>query len=160
MCTYYCMHGCMNTGINRLPLLIANLKLLCLTITIVLFLLQYNQMFHRIQFLAVFFSSCVLSLCLPLLIDAIIHHAFANDLQLQMCTPLTKYPIYFTLRSHVWVMSKLGQLRICLDLMKTRQNSCLSSPKKLSISIIYLLQSLLTMLKFPSSSLLRIWDLH
>ena len=40
-------------------------------------------------------------------------------------------------------MSKLGQLRTCLSLMTTRQNSCTSPPKELSISIVYLLQSLL-----------------
>ena len=31
---------------------------------------------------------------------------------------------YFTLCRHVYVMSKLGQLRTCLNLMTTRQNSC------------------------------------
>ena len=49
-------------------------------------------------------------------------------------------------------MSKLGQLRTCLNLMTERQNSCLSPLKDLSISIAYLLQSLLEMLKFPSNS--------
>ena len=50
-------------------------------------------------------------------------------------------------------MSKLGQLQTRLNLMTTRQNSCLSPPKELSISIIYLLQTLLEMLMFPSNSL-------
>ena len=50
-------------------------------------------------------------------------------------------------------MSKLGQLRTCLNLMTTRQNSCLSPLKELSISITYLLLSLLVMLKNPSNSL-------
>ena len=50
-------------------------------------------------------------------------------------------------------MSKLGQLQTCLNLMTTRQNTCLSPPKELSISITYILQSLLEMLKFPSHSL-------
>ena len=36
-------------------------------------------------------------------------------------------------------MSKLEQLRTCLSLMTTRQNSCLSPLKELSISITYLL---------------------
>ena len=49
-------------------------------------------------------------------------------------------------------MSKLGQKRTYLNLM-TRHNSCLSPPKELSISITYLLQSLLVMLKFPSNRL-------
>ena len=64
---------------------------------------------------------------------------------------LTKYPSYFTLCSHVYVMSKLWQLRTCLNLMTARHNSCLSPPKELSTSIAYLLQSLLAMLKFPSN---------
>ena len=37
-------------------------------------------------------------------------------------------------------MSKLGQLRTCSNLMTTRQNSCLSPLKELSVSIAYLLQ--------------------
>ena len=49
-------------------------------------------------------------------------------------------------------MSKLWQLRTCLNLMTTRQNSCLSPLRELSISIAYLLQSLLEMLKFPSNT--------
>ena len=49
-------------------------------------------------------------------------------------------------------MSKFGQLRTCLNLMTTRQNSCLSPLKELTISIIYLLQSLWEILKFPSNS--------
>ena len=43
-------------------------------------------------------------------------------------------------------MSKLGQLRTCLNLMTTRQNSLLSPLKELCISIPYLLQSLTAML--------------
>ena len=48
-------------------------------------------------------------------------------------------------------MSKLGQLRTCLNVMTTRQNSRLSHLIELSISIAYLLQSLWEMLKLPSS---------
>ena len=44
-------------------------------------------MFLRVQFLALYFSPCILSLCLPLLTHTIIHHSFANDLQLQMSAP-------------------------------------------------------------------------
>ena len=44
-------------------------------------------MFLRVQFLALFFSLCILSLCLPLLPHTIIHHSFADDLQLQMSAP-------------------------------------------------------------------------
>ena len=56
--------------------------------------------------------------------------------------PQIEYLSYFTLCSHVLVMSNLGQLRTCLNLMTTRQNSCLSPLKELSISIAYLLLSL------------------
>ena len=45
------------------------------------------------------------------------------------------------------------QLRTCLYLMTTRQNSCLSPLKELSIAIPYLLQSLSAMHRFPSNSM-------
>ena len=45
-------------------------------------------------------------------------------------------------------MSKLERLRTFLNPTTTGQNSCLSSPKELSISIVYLLKSPLAMLKF------------
>ena len=51
---------------------------------IVLLLLLYTQVFLRVQFLALCFSPCILSLCLPLLTHTIIHHSFADDLQLYM----------------------------------------------------------------------------
>ena len=73
---------------------------------------------------------------------SIIHHSFADDLQLQMSAPQIEYLSYFTLFSHVLVMSKLGQLRTCLNLITTRQNSCLSPLIELGISIAYLLLSL------------------
>ena len=44
-------------------------------------------MFLRVQFLALYFSPCILSLCLPLLTHTILHHSFADDLQLQMSAP-------------------------------------------------------------------------
>ena len=44
-------------------------------------------MFLRVQFFALFFSPCILSLCLPSLTHTIIHHSFADDLQLQMSAP-------------------------------------------------------------------------
>ena len=91
---------------------------------------------------------------------SIIHHLFADELQSQMSAPQIEYLSYFTLYSHVYVVSKLGQLQICLSLMKTRQNSCLSPQKDQSIYISYLLLSLWVMLKFPSNSLWKIWVLH
>ena len=76
-----------------------------------------------------------------------IQNSFADVLQIQMpAPPLTKYRSYFTLSSHVLMTSKLWQLRTCINLVTTRQNSCSSHSKELSISITYLLQSLLTML--------------
>ena len=68
---------------------------------------------------------------------SIIHHSFADDLQLQMSAPPDR--ISELLHS---MLSKLGQLRTCLNLMKTRRNSSLSPLKELSISIAYLLLSL------------------
>ena len=54
---------------------------------IVLFLLLYTQVFLRVQFMAIFFSPCILSLYLPLLTHTIIHHSFADDLQLHVSAP-------------------------------------------------------------------------
>ena len=48
---------------------------------------MYTQVFLRVQFLALYFSPCILSLCLPLLTHTIIHHSFADDLQLQISAP-------------------------------------------------------------------------
>ena len=44
-------------------------------------------MFLWVQLLALLFSPYILSLCLPLLTHTIIHHSFADDLQLQMSAP-------------------------------------------------------------------------
>ena len=55
--------------------------------------------------------------------DLIRFDSFADDIQLQMSAPQIEYLTYFTLCSHVLVMSKLGQLRTCLNLMTARQNS-------------------------------------
>ena len=79
-------------------------------------------------------------------------HSFADGLQVHMSAPQTKYLSYFTLGSHLLEMSKLEQLRTCLNLMTTRQTSCLSPLKELSFSIAYLHQSLQVMLKFPSNT--------
>ena len=53
---------------------------------IVLLLLLYIQMFHRVQFVVLCFSLCTLDNCLPLLFHAIMHNSYA-DLQLQMSAP-------------------------------------------------------------------------
>ena len=54
---------------------------------IVLLLPLRTQVFLRVQFLALYFLPCILSLCLPLITHTIIHHSFADDLQLQMSAP-------------------------------------------------------------------------
>ena len=58
-----------------------------LYLIIALLLLLYTQVFLRVQFLALFFSTCMLSLCLPLLTHTILYHSFSDDLQLQMSAP-------------------------------------------------------------------------
>ena len=58
-----------------------------LYLIIALILLLYTQVFLRVQFLALYFSPCILSLCLPLLTHTIIHHLFTDDLKLQMSAP-------------------------------------------------------------------------
>ena len=59
-------------------------------LTIFLLLLLHTQMFIRLQFLALSFSACILSLCLQLSTHTIIHHSFADDLQLRMSAPPDK----------------------------------------------------------------------
>ena len=125
-----------------------------LYLIIVLLLLLYTQVFLSVQFLAPYFSPCILSLCLPLLTHTLsytIHFVLSYNYGYLLSQ--IEYLSYFTLCSHVYVMSKLGRLRTFLNLMTTRQSSCLSPPKEVSISITYLLQSLLAILKFPSYSL-------
>ena len=84
---------------------------------------------------------------------SIIHHSFAMTYKYRCLLHQIEYLSYFTLCSHAYVMSKIGQLRTCLNLMTTRHSSCLSPLKELSISITYLLPSLWVTLKFPSNSL-------
>ena len=125
-----------------------------LYIIIVLLLLLHTQVLLSVQFLALIFSPRILCLRLLLLNQALsytIHLLMTNNNGCLL--PMMEYLSYFTLFSHVYVMSKHEQLRTCSNLMTTRQNSCLSPQKELSIFIAYLLQSLLEMHKFPSTSL-------
>ena len=84
-----------------------------------------------------------------------IHHSFADDPQLLMpASPDRIYELLHSMQSctndvKVWVTANM------LKLNDNRQNSCLSHPRELSISITYLLQSLLVMLKFHSKSLVK-----
>ena len=80
-----------------------------LYLIIVLLLLLYTQVFLRFQFLALHFSSYILSLCLPLLthtLSCAIHLLMTYNYRCLL--PLTIYPSYSTLCNHVYVMSKLG----------------------------------------------------
>ena len=68
---------------------------------IVLFLLLYTQVFLRVQFLALYFSPCILSLCLPLsshTLSYAIHLLMTHNYRCML--PLIKYLSYFTLCSH------------------------------------------------------------
>ena len=69
---------------------------------------------------------------------SIIHHSFADDLQLQMSAPPDR--ISELLHSTQSCISDVKAWS-CLNLMTTRQNPCLSSLKEQSISITYLLKS-------------------
>ena len=63
-------------------------------------------MFLRVQFLALFFSPCILSLCLPLLTHSIIHHSLADDLQLQMSAPPDRiYELLHSMQSCISVVN-------------------------------------------------------
>ena len=76
------------------------------------------------------FTMYIKPLCAIIDTHSIMHHSSTDDLQLQMSARQTKYPSHFTLCSHVYVMSNLGQLRTCIDLMTTRHISCLSLLKE------------------------------
>ena len=69
-------------------------------IIIVLLLLLYTQVFLRVHGPILFTMN---NKPLSAIIDthSIIHHSFADDIQLQMSAPLIEYLSYFTLCSHV-----------------------------------------------------------
>ena len=128
-----------------------------LYLIIVLPLLLYTQVFLRVHLLALYFSPCILSLCLPLLT-----HTLSYTIHLLMtynyrCLPPDK--IFKLLH---FMQSCKGDFKALAtaNIMTTMQNSCLSPPKELSISITYLIQSRSAMLKFPSKSMQIIWALH
>ena len=63
---------------------------------------MYTQVFLRVQFLALYFSPCILSLCLPLLthtLSYIIHLLMTYNFRCLL--PQIEYLSYFTLCSHV-----------------------------------------------------------
>ena len=84
---------------------------------------------------------------------SIIHHSFADDLQLQMSAPPDEiYELLHSMQSCINDFKAWANANM-LCLMTTRHNSCLSPLRKLSISIAYLLQSQSAMLIFPSNIL-------
>ena len=73
-----------------------------LYVIIALILLLYTQVFLRVQFLALYFSPCILSLCLPLLthtLSYIIHLLMTYNYRCLL--PKIEYLSYFTLCSRV-----------------------------------------------------------
>ena len=85
-------------------------------------------------------------------LHSIIHHSFADDLQLQMSAPPDGISeLLHSMQScmcdvKAWATANMRKLNYNMtELM-------LVTSKKLSISITYLLLSLLEMLKFPSNS--------
>ena len=89
----------------------------------------------------ILFTMCTKPLSVIIDSHSIIHHSFADDLQLQMSAPPDRISeLLHSIQSCIFFL-KLGQLRTCLNLMTTRQNSCLSLLKELSISITYLILS-------------------
>ena len=101
----------------------------------------------------ILFTKYIKPLSAIIVSHSIVHNSFAMTYKYRCLLPQIEYLSYFTLCSHAYVMSKLGQLRTCLNLMTTRQNSCLSPLIELSIYITYLRPSLWVTLKFPSNSL-------
>ena len=72
---------------NGYHLILLIVHTMSLYLIIVLLLLLYTQVFLGVQFLALYFSPCILTLCLSSLPHTIINHSFADDLQLQMSVP-------------------------------------------------------------------------
>ena len=73
-----------------------------LYVIIILLLLLYTQVFLRVQFLAQYFSPCILNLCLPLCthtLSCTIHLLMTYNYRCLL--PLIKYQSYFTLCSRV-----------------------------------------------------------
>ena len=73
---------------------------------------------------------------------SIIHHSYADDLQLQMSAPPDRISeLLHSMQSCISDVKAWATANM-LDLMTVRQNSCLSPLRDLSISITYLLLSL------------------
>ena len=84
---------------------------------------------------------------------SIIHHSFADDLQLQMSAPQDRISeLLHSMQSCISDVNAWATANM-LRLNDNKTNSCLSHLRELSISIAYLFLSLWVMLKFPSKSL-------
>ena len=88
-----------------------------------LHLLLYIQLFHRIQLLALFFSPCILSLCLSLFIHTITQQSFADDLQLDMsASPCKMTKLFHSMQSNIsdvkaWATANILMLSNKAELM-------------------------------------------
>ena len=85
--------------------------------------------------------------------DSIIHHSFADDLQLQMSAPPDRISELLHSKQSCISDVKAWSTANMLKLNDNKTELMLVTTKKLSISTTYLLQSLLEMLTFPSNSL-------
>ena len=87
-----------------------------LYLIIALPLLLYTQVFLRVQFLALYFSPCILSICLPLLthtLSYIIHLLMTNNYRCLL--PQIDYLSYFTMQSCIsdvkpWATANMPKL--------------------------------------------------
>ena len=90
----------------------------------------------------ILFTMYIKPLCEIIDSHSIIHHSFADDLQLQMSAPPDKISeLLHSMQSCVSDVKAWATANM-LKLMTARQNSCLSPLKDLNISITYLLLSL------------------
>ena len=80
---------------------------------------------------------------------SIIYHSFADNIQLQMSAPPDKISELLHFMQSCITDVKAWPTTNMLKLNDNKTKLMLVTSKKLSISITYLLQSLLTMLKFP-----------
>ena len=86
-------------------------------------------------------------------LHSIIHNSFADDLQLQISAPPDRISeLLHTMLSCISDVKAWATANM-LKLNDSKTELMLVTSKDLNISIIYLLLSLLVMLKFPSNSL-------
>ena len=65
-------------------------------------LLLYTQVFLRVQFLALYFSPCIISLCQPLLIHTLSHTIYLLMTYNYRCQLfLIQYPSFLTMQSYI-----------------------------------------------------------